>query len=348
VLDRSALEGALFHGDNLAWLSRVAPGSVDLVYLDPPFCSQRDYEVRFVREGGRRRRLGKGELEGFSDTFVWGEARERDLSTLGAASPAARRLVEALGDALGPSPLVAYLAFMGPRLAEVSRVLGPAGSLFVHVDPGASHVLRLLLDVLLGPGAFQNEVVWRYRRWPTKARRFQRMHDTLLYYARDPRAARTFHALYGYEPLAESTRRTFGSKRQVADFSSGRRRPGLTDQESAGPPLSDVWEIGILPPSGNERVGYPTQKPEALLERVVRAASSEGDLVLDPFAGSGTTLAVAARLGRRFAGIDASEHAIALADERLRKLGQAPRLVRQAAPRAPARDANEAALPVPA
>src|ERR1041384_4157515 len=117
--------------------------------------------------------------------------------------------------------LRAYLTMMAVRLVELHRVLAPTGSLYLHCDPTASHYLKVMLDVVFGPGTFQNEVVWRYRRWPARARRFQRMHDALLFYAKSGGGEHTFETLYGYEKLAESTLKTFGTKKQLADFSSG-------------------------------------------------------------------------------------------------------------------------------
>jgi site-specific DNA-methyltransferase (adenine-specific) len=143
------------------------------------------------------------------------------------------------------------------------------------------------------------------------------MHDVLLFYTASPDNQHTFHTLYGYEKLAPSTLKTFGTKKQRADFSSGHRKPGVEEEETQGPPLSDTWEVGVIAASGRERTGYPTQKPEALLERVLRASSNEGDLVLDPFCGCGTTLAVAHKLARRFIGIDAAPHAIDICRKRL-------------------------------
>ncbi len=208
-----------------------------------------------------------------------------------------------------------YRDFMWLRLVELHRVLAPTGTLYLHCDPTMSHHLRLLLDQVFDAANFRNEVVWRYRRWPGKAGHFQRMHDTLLVYGRS--STTTFHALHGYETLAPSTLATFGTKRQRSDFASGHRKPGLTDVESEGPPLSDVWEIGILAPMSKERTGYPTQKPEKLLERVILASSNPGDVVLDPFCGSGTTLAVAQRLGRVPIGIDQNPHAVEIARRRI-------------------------------
>jgi site-specific DNA-methyltransferase (adenine-specific) len=214
---------------------------------------------------------------------------------------------------------------MAPRLVELRRVLKKTGSLYLHCDPVASHYLKVLLDSIFGAGCFKNEIVWRYRRWPARARRFQRMHDVLLFYTASPGSEHTFHTLYGYEKLAESTLYAFGTKKQRADFSSGHRKPGVEDAETQGPPLSDTWEVGVIAAIGRERTGYPTQKPEALLERVIRASSNEGDVVLDPFCGSGTALAVAEWLGRKWIGIDVAPLAIDVTRERLGKVGREAR-----------------------
>jgi DNA modification methylase len=168
--------------------------------------------------------------------------------------------------------------------------------------------------------------VWRYRRWPAPGKRLQRMHDTLLVYAAS--GAHTFRALHGYEPLADSTQRTFGTSRQRAVIRDKQRtKSETTDEQSTGPLLSDVWDIPVVAPSGHERTGYPTQKPEALLERLILSFSNEGDTVLDPYCGSGTTLAVAETNGREWIGVDASDVAI---ETTLRRLGASVREVSSA------------------
>lgn len=342
--------GALFLGDNLEILRRhVADASVDLVYLDPPFNSNRVYakaargssaegahasEVDAPTSARRpaTRRAGGPKILGFDDTWRWDARAETAFEEVRSprGAPKLGALLAAFRHALGEGDLLAYLTMMATRLVELARVLAPAGSLYLHCDPTASHYLKIMLDVVLGPGAFQNEVVWRYRRWPARSRRFQRMHDVLLFYTRSDRGDHTFETLYGYEKLAESTLKTFGTRKQLADFSSGHRKPSTTDEETLGPPLSDVWEIGVIAAIGKERTGWPTQKPEALLERVVRASSREGDVVLDPFCGSGTALVVAHRLGRRFIGIDAAPLAIDTAKRRLEAAAASPSVRRAA------------------
>ncbi len=323
----------LFRADNLVALRQhVADASVDLVYLDPPFQSGKDYHLIFERRRDVRGNQ-RANAEAFKDTWRWGPEAEESYVEIAAASGRPASALRSLRAMLGESDLMAYLCMMTPRLVELRRVMKTSGSLYLHCDPTSSHYLKVLLDGIFGPACFRNEVIWRYRRWPAKARRFQRMHDVLLFYTASPGKSHTFNTLYGYERLADSTRKTFGTKKQRADFSSGHRKPSVEDVDTAGPqlsdfwdlddgpsamlPASDAWEVGVIAAIGKERTGYPTQKPEALLERVIRASSNPGDVVLDPFCGCGTAIAVAHRLGRRWIGIDVQPMAIALTSRRM-------------------------------
>jgi site-specific DNA-methyltransferase (adenine-specific) len=325
----------LFQGDNLDVLRRhLGDGSVDLVYLDPPFQSGKDYGVVFEARPGHARRARAIHRTAFKDTWRWGEEAEASYAELEQKGDVAAKTLKALRSILGESDAMAYLCMMAPRLVELRRVLKPTGSLYLHCDPTASHYLKVLLDCIFGADCFRNEVVWRYRRWPARARRFQRMHDVLLFYTANRDRSHTFNTLYGYEKLAASTLKTFGTKKQRADFSSGHRKPGVEEAETegpplsdywdiplggaAGPPLSDSWEVGVIAAIGKERTGYPTQKPAALLERVIRASSNEGELVLDPFCGCGTAIAVADRLERRWIGIDVAPLAVDIVRARMR------------------------------
>jgi DNA modification methylase len=305
----------LYYGDNLDVLRRhVRPESVDLVYLDPPFQSGKDYNVLFASKSGR---AAEAQVQAFEDTWEWNIEAEQAYRDVVEGGGTIADALRGLRSFLKESDMMAYLCMMAPRLLELRRVLKPSGSLYLHCDPTASHYLKMLLDAIFGFGCFRNEVVWRYRRWPTKSRQFQKMHDVLLFYSATPKAAHTFNVLYGYEQLAESTVKTYGTKKQKADFSSGHRKPGVEEEESAGPPLSDVWDVSVIAGSGRERLGYPTQKPLALLERVIRASSNAGDVVLDPFCGCGTAVAVAHREGRNWIGIDITHLAINLVRHRL-------------------------------
>ncbi len=211
----------------------------------------------------------------------------------------------------------AYLEALVPRMAAIRALLAPHGSLVVHVDPRTSHYVKVALDEIFSPDAFASEIVWRYRRWPSKTQNFQRVHDVLLRYRKDPKTPPRWNQLY--EPLAASTMATWGTNKQRAEFAENghRTRSTSTNEPTPGVPMGDVWEIGVLAPVSKERAGYPSQKPEALLERLVEALSDRDELVLDPCAGSGTTLAVAARMGRRFIGIDSSPVAIETMKARL-------------------------------
>jgi site-specific DNA-methyltransferase (adenine-specific) len=282
----------LITGDNLGALSALAARGVraTLAYLDPPFFSGREYlEVERSRgPNGIVRKLAKA----FDDRW---ESLEHYLSELGA------------------------------RLVLARELLAPEGCLVLHVDPKTSHYAKVLCDEIFGPRAFASEIVWRYRRWPSKTANFQRVHDVLLRYVKDPDRRPRFRQLY--EPLAASTEKTWGTRRQraVVDANGRRRRSSTTEEPSPGTPLGDVWDISIIAPVARERTGYPTQKPEALLSRLVEACTEPGDCVIDPYVGSGTTLAVCARLGREAIGIDENRRALAIAKSRLEELGCTPR-----------------------
>ncbi len=284
----------LISGDNLSALealTRRTRGSVMLAYLDPPFLTGRVHE----------------RVE-----------RSRD--------PESGRVVRTLRPAFDDrwEGLESYLGELRDRIALVRELLAPEGCIVVHVDPKTSHYIKVLCDEVFGPRAFASEIVWRYRRWPAKTPNFQRVHDVLLRYVRDPSVRPRFRQLY--EPLAASTLATWGQRKQraVVDAEGRRVRSSLTEDDTPGAPMGDVWDIGIVAPVSRERTGYPTQKPEALIERLIEACTESGDLVLDPYAGSGTTLAVGSRLGRRVIGIDESAEAIRVTRKRLAEMGQPP------------------------
>jgi site-specific DNA-methyltransferase (adenine-specific) len=306
----------LYFGDNLKVLRESIPDeSVDLIYLDPPFNSNATYNMLSEETGSEQ---SAAQITAFEDTWRWGKDTEIAYHTVIEESPKPLvELLQAIRAFLGTGDVLAYLTMMTPRLRELHRVLKTTGSLYLHCDPASSHYLKLLLDAIFEKGCFRNEVIWRYRRWPARSHQFQKMHDVLLFYSKSPSGEHHFNVLYGYEKLADSTLKTFGTQKQVADFSSGHRKPSTTENETPGPPLSDVWEIGIIAPIAKERRGYPTQKPEALLERILLASSNEGDVVLDPFCGCGTAMAVAEKLNRKWIGIDCAYVAVSFSRGRL-------------------------------
>ena len=210
-----------------------------------------------------------------------------------------------------PGGLDAFLSFLGPRLTEMRRLLKPTGTLYVHLDWHAVHYVKVMLDELFGYENFLNEIVWSYRTGGRSASWFARKHDTLLAYARHI-GRHKFHV------LRDGVFRTDGLNYDEAGRPYKNTRAGRLYFHPDGPAMTDVWEIPFLSTVSRERVSYPTQKPEALLARIIRASTDEGDVVADFFCGSGTTLAVARRLGRRWFGCDASSAAVRLANQRLR------------------------------
>ncbi|MEE9455247.1 MAG: DNA methyltransferase [Paracoccaceae bacterium] len=225
-------------------------------------------------------------------------------------------MLRAMRAFLGENDMMAYLTMMAVRLIELHRVLKDTGSLYLHCDPTASHYLKILLDAVFGKKCFQNEVIWSYRRWPTKAERFQRMHDVILFYGKTTEVG-TFNTLF-QEASESSKKRWKGKKQKVTFTESGQRNPTEETLEDATVPLNSVWPMPIIAPASKERLGYPTQKPVALLERIVQASSNEGDVVLDPFCGCGTTVHAAQKLNRNWIGIDVTHLAIGLIERRLK------------------------------
>ncbi|MFN4295157.1 MAG: DNA-methyltransferase [Thermoflexales bacterium] len=280
--------GTIYCGDNVAVLRRHIPDrSVDLIYADPPFNSGHAYYATGKRREGPR----------FRDSWRWDdEAYRRAL----AESPASLGgALEALRLVLGESSALAYCAALAPCLGELQRVLKDTGSLYLHCDVRMSHYLRLMLDALLGRERCRNEIVWAYRTGGAGKRHFARKHDVILFY--------TASDDYTFHPQRERVRyrkRFFSVQRDARGY-------------YADVLLRDVWELPAVINVSAERTGYPTQKPLALLERIVAASSNVGDVVLDPYCGSGTTLVAAQKLGRRWIGIDANEEAVKVARARL-------------------------------
>jgi site-specific DNA-methyltransferase (adenine-specific) len=308
------MSNKLYYGNNLEMLERYVPDeSVDLIYLDPPFKSDADYNILFREQDGQQ---SSAQIRAFTDTWRWSlEAEKAYHQLLRDAPERLVTLMQALREYLRPSDMLAYLVMMAPRLVELRRVLKPKGSIYLHCDPTASHYLKLLMDAVFGPTCFLNEVIWSYRRWPSQARRYQRMHDVIFFYSRTPAGVGTFNV--DYEPNSPSYEKRFKGKTQMLDPETGTRKITL-EQESRGLPRRDVWELSIIAGSSKERLGYPTQKPESLLTRIIQTSSNEGDVVLDPFCGCGTSITVAERLKRRWIGIDVTHLAISIMRQRLR------------------------------
>lgn len=282
--------GQLFYGDNKEVLAHLLTagyrGKVDLIYIDPPFDSGADY-VRKVSLRGKSA-VAKLDAESYS-----------------------------LGEQVQYTDIWAndnYLQFMFERLMLLKELLADGGCIFVHCDSSKNHLLRCILDEVFGPDAFVNEIIWSYRRWPSSGPSFQQMHDTIFFYSKEVSRQRVF--IRTYEEASESYLKRFGGKTQILDTETGTRKL-TTDEETKGMPQRDVWDISIIAGFKGERAGYPTQKPEELLERVIKCCSNPNALILDCFLGSGTTAAVAQKLGRRWIGCDINKGAIQTTAKRL-------------------------------
>jgi DNA modification methylase len=368
---RTPSSNTLFYGDNLEILRNyIEDESVDLIYLDPPFNSNANYNVLFKAPGGEQ---SQAQIEAFEDTWHWNDKAEAAFDqVMTSGNTDVFEMLRAMRGFLKENDMMAYLTMMAVRLIELHRVLKPTGSLYLHCDPTASHYLKILLDGVFGPKNYRNEISWKrtdsHNDAKQGAKHFGRVHDILLFYAKGE--PRIFNALYKalpestveswYRNVEPETGRRFNKADVTGPGGAGKGNPyyewngltrywrynrermqklhddgllvysksGMTYQkryldESKGVPVSSIWDdISMLRGltanlSRQERLGYPTQKPLALLERILAVSSNEGDLVLDPFCGCGTTVHAAQKLGRRWIGIDITHLAIGLVKRRL-------------------------------
>ncbi|MEW5725241.1 MAG: DNA methyltransferase, partial [Thermodesulfobacteriota bacterium] len=358
-------DNRLFYGDNLSILREyVADESVDLVYLDPPFKSDQDYNVLFAEKNGRG---SAAQIRAFEDTWQWDQTAARAFQEVVEAGGQVSRAMQAFRTLMGFNDMLAYLAMMAPHLVELHRVLKPTGGLYLHCDTTASHYLKLLLDAVFGPVNFRNEIIWKRAQPKSHAKkRFSRAHDVILVYAKtDQTFFRTQYKEHDPKYVAKFYRfveEETGRRYRLDNLSNpSKKRPNLTYEfppgsgvvrvwrwtkermmkaweeglivipekgavaclkrylaEMPGTPVTDIWDdIEHLHGSSRESLGYPTQKPEALLERIIEAGSDVGQVVLDPFCGCGTAVVAAQKLNRRWMGIDITPLAVALVKSRL-------------------------------
>ena len=361
----------LYFGDNLEWLRdrREFPdASADLVYLDPPFNSNADYNVLFREPSGQ---VSQAQFHAFTDTWSWADAAETYHQFIdNCPNVAVVELMEALHSFLKDSPMMAYLAMMAPRLLELHRILKETGSLYLHCDPTASHYLRMLLDEIFGATNFRNEIIWkRTSAHANVLEKFGAVHDCILFYAAsgeakwnqqyapytkeyietffdqvDENGKRYFrrdltasmaHAssgqLYEWRGIRPPPSRCWAKTKENMDKleaegrihwpkkKGGMPRLKMYPEDLPGIPVQDIWtDVRTMHNLSNERLGYPTQKPLALLERIINASSNPGDVVLDPFCGCGTTIHAAQKLNRQWIGIDITYLAINLIKRRLK------------------------------
>jgi site-specific DNA-methyltransferase (adenine-specific) len=265
------------HGDCKTELKKIKSNSIDLIYLDPPFFTQRRHSQK-TRDNSKE--------YSFEDT--WDNIRD-------------------------------YTSYIEERLVECKKVLKDSGSIFLHCDKSASHYLRIALDNVFGFNNFQSEIIWTYRRWSNSKKGLLNSHQTIYFYSKTSKFK--FNQVFeGYSPstnidqiFQKRARDQNGKTKYKSDIEGNCELM----EDKKGVPLSDVWDIPYLNPKANERVGYPTQKPILLLEKIIQLVTDVDDIVLDPFCGSGSTLVTAKLLNRRYIGFDISKEAVNLAKERI-------------------------------
>ena len=294
----------MWTGDNLPIMRGMNSECVDLIYLDPPFNSNRTYSAPIGSEAAGA---------AFKDTWTLEDVDVAWHGEVAEQNPALYSVIGAAGEAHSKG-MKSYLIMMAVRLLEMRRLLRDTGSIYLHCDPTASHYLKLLMDAVFGRQNFRNEIIWCYRKWTRRAGRFPRAHDIMMFYANG--SANVFNVQH--IAVSKGTMKRWKGQRQGSVFVEGVRFQVPTDEE-AKTPCPDWWEISIINPNAKERVGYPTQKPLKLLDRIIKASSNAGDMVLDPFAGCATACVAAERLDRQWVGIDISEKASDLVQVRIRK-----------------------------
>lgn len=356
----------LYYGDNLEVLRlHIADESVDLIYLDPPFNSARNYNVLFAEQDGTR---AAAQIQAFEDTWQWDVAASAAYHDVVERGGKPSEVMQAFRLMLGDNDMLAYLAMMAPRLIELRRVLKERGSLYLHCDPTASHYLKLLLDGIFGPENFRTEIVWKRSsaHSDTKQGRAQHghIHDAVLFYTKSdewtwnpvytPYDQQYIDQFYKYVEEGTGRRYRLGDITGPGGAAKGnpqyevmgvtrywryspekmdelirlgrivQTKPGAVPaykrylDEMPGVPLQDLWtDIPPIAAQAAERLGYPTQKPEALLERIIASSSNPDDVVLDPFCGCGTAITAAQKLHRHWIGIDITHLAISLIKSRL-------------------------------
>ena len=356
----------LYYGDNLTWLrdhDKFPNESVDLIYLDPPFNSNADYNVIFREQSGEE---SQAQLRAFDDTWKWdSEASALAFNELSVNTPEIAYFIEWLGGRKDKASrsMAAYLGMMATRLLEMHRVLKPTGSIYLHCDPTASHYLKVLMDSIFGAANFRNMIIWKRTSAHSDSKRFGEVTDNILFYSKttkrewnpvsikhdlayetsfyryeDKRGRYRLHEIIrtasmgarpnlafeykGYTPkwgwrMERSKLEALDAEGRLVWSKSGRpyRKTYLTE----GRPVTNLWtDIVNIGSQAKERLPYPTQKPLALLERIISASSNEGDVVLDPFCGCGTTTVAAHKLNRKWIGIDITHLAIFLVEQRLK------------------------------
>ncbi len=353
---------SLYYGDNLEVLRNrddFPNDSIDLIYLDPPFNSKRDYNVLYKTPTGHD---SDSQITAFEDSWHWGDQAEREyLELVRQTNTELSELIQSLRKFLKETDMMAYLVMMANRLLEMHRVLKPNGSLYLHCDPTASHYLKIVLDGVFGKENFRNDITWKRTTAHNDAKRFGANTDTILFYSKSDDCQ--FHPVFqayndeykarfrnsdpdgrkwsdydltakgltgggytyeykGFESLwrwPPETMEKLDKEGRLHFTRSGGIRLKRYLNDLPGIPCQALWDdISPVNSQAQERLGYPTQKPLALLERIIQTSSNEGDIVLDPFCGCGTAVHAAQKLNRKWIGIDITHLAISLIEKRMK------------------------------
>lgn len=331
------VRNSLILADNLdllkEWFKNGRRNFIDLIYIDPPFNSNRNYNVIFGSEFDLSE-------EAFVDT--WSSISYLDeLEDINAISPNLFNFLKMLESTGLPKAYISYLTKMSIRCWFMREMLKETGSFYYHCDPTMSHYIKIILDYIFGIENFRNEIIWCYGKWTNVSKSFQQNHDVIFFYSKGQEYSfnRLFdeeniraHHLKGYHTNTIHTPN--GRKSQIIVYDESKVTDLLLNKydlvvyrlDQKAVVFPDWWKISIINSQAKERLGYPTQKPEKLIERIILASSNEGDLIADIFLGGGTTISVAEKLNRKWLGVDINLRAIQLTQARLEKLGKFPKI----------------------
>ena len=296
----------IFCKDNLDIMQGINNDSIDLIYLDPPFNKNKIFTAPIG---------SSAEGVSFSDIFREEDVKDEWVQTIKEDNHELYHFLNGVKN-VGNHYNFCYLTYMAIRLIECQRILKETGSLYLHCDPTMSHYLKLLLDCVFGEDNFNNEIIWHYRRWTAASKKFQKLHDIILFYSKSKKYI--FNQLFTNYTEGSVKRKKQGVLHRFKDG----EEPLLISNKSVnenGVAENDVWQIPFIAPSSKERTEYPTQKPLALLHRIIKASSNENDIIFDPFCGCATTCIAAEQLNRQWIGIDVSIKAFELVKQRLEK-----------------------------
>ena len=333
----------LYYGDNLEIMKKyIADNSIDLCYIDPPFNSKRNYNQIYKRIGVE----DKAQSQALSDTWLWDDEAQSGLEKIFKNDDKSYTLqtialTNGFLQALGQGSMLAYIVSMIQRINEIYRILKPTGSFYLHCDPTMSHYLKIILDSVFCPrgGEFQNEIIWHYKTYQGNCKNhFPRKHDTIFFYTKSQNYYFKMLKDGNFKNMVDFKRwnkylshnqeikgkfypktdsRFNGYYKKFVEKNGRIPRDNDVILKLEGETVDTVWNLKAVNPNSRERLGYTTQKPEKLLERIISASSKEGDTILDAYCGCGTTVSVAERMNRNWIGIDITYQAISLILKRL-------------------------------